>query len=368
MSALRTACQNLIDLLESIAELASYLLLFVRAFLSPRAHTAATIVPLSSQLAAHQRRVEHRQQPRPRLSPALRVLWVILSRVLEGWEDLAQLMKPATVKRWHRQGWRLYWRWRSRRRGRPSLDQEMRGLIRRLSRENPLWSAERIRDTLLLLGFDPPCDDTIRKYMSRPRKPRAPSTTWLPFLRNHLEVSWAVDFFTVTTLSFATVYVFVVFEHSCRRVVHFATTRSPSMEWVIQHLRNAMPFGEQPRYLFRDNDGIYGHGVALFLQRCGIREVRTALQSPWQNPYVERFIGTLRRELLDHVIVLNEHHLQRLLGEFIAEYYHVARPHQGLDGDTPLPTESPPRFDGPTTLVATPLLGGLHHKYIRVAA
>jgi putative transposase len=244
----------------------------------------------------------------------------------------------------------------------------MRGLIRRLSRENPLWSAERIRDTLLLLGFDPPCDDTIRKYMSRPRKPRAPSTTWLPFLRNHLEVSWAVDFFTVTTLSFATVYVFVVFEHSCRRVVHFATTRSPSMEWVIQHLRNAMPFGEQPRYLFRDNDGIYGHGVALFLQRCGIREVRTALQSPWQNPYVERFIGTLRRELLDHVIVLNEHHLQRLLGEFIAEYYHVARPHQGLDGDTPLPTESPPRFDGPTTLVATPLLGGLHHKYIRVAA
>jgi putative transposase len=162
--------------------------------------------------------------------------------------------------------------------------------------------------------------------------------------------------------------VFVVFEHSCRRVVHFATTRSPSMEWVIQHLRNAMPFGEQPRYLFRDNDGIYGHGVALFLQRCGIREVRTALQSPWQNPYVERFIGTLRRELLDHVIVLNEHHLQRLLGEFIEDYYHVAHPHQGLGGDTPIPTESTPRFDGPTTLVATPLLGGLHHKYIRVAA
>jgi putative transposase len=147
-----------------------------------------------------------------------------------------------------------------------------------------------------------------------------------------------------------------------------AVTRSPNMAWVTQQLRDTMPFGLQPRYLFRDNDGIYGHGVVLFLQRCGIREVRTALHSPWQNPYVERFIGTLRRELLDHIIVLNEHHLQWLLGEFIAEYYHVACPHQGLDGDTPLPTESPPCLDGPTRLVATPLLGGLHHRYTRVAA
>jgi putative transposase len=244
----------------------------------------------------------------------------------------------------------------------------MRGLIRKLSRENPLWSAERIHDTLLLLGFDPPCDDTIRRYMVRPTKPREPSTTWLPFLRNHLDVSWAIDFFTVTTLSFATLYVFLVFDHGRRRVVHLAVTRSPNMAWVTQQLRDTMPFGLQPRYLFRDNDGIYGHGVVLFLQRCGIREVRTALHSPWQNPYVERFIGTLRRELLDHIIVLNEHHLQWLLGEFIAEYYHVACPHQGLDGDTPLPTESPPCLDGPTRLVATPLLGGLHHRYTRVAA
>jgi transposase InsO family protein len=368
MSALRTACQNLIDLLEPIAELGSYLLLFVRAFLSPKAQAAATIVALSSQLAAHQRRVEHKQQPRPRFSPAFRVLWVILSRVLEGWENFAHPMKPATVKRWHKQGWRLYWRWRSRRRGRPALDQERRGLIRRLSRENPLWSAERIRDTLLLLGFAPPCEDTIRKYMVKPRKPRPPSTTWLPFLRNHLDISWAIDFFTVTTLSFATLYVFLAFEHGRRRVVHSAVTRSPSMEWVIQQLREAMPFGLQPRYLFRDNDGIYGHGVALFLDHCGVREVRTALQSPWQNPYVERFIGTLRRELLDHVTVLNEPHLERLLGEFIAEYYHAARPHQGLGGDTPMPTETPPPLRGPTTLVATPVLGGLHHRYERRAA
>ncbi len=244
----------------------------------------------------------------------------------------------------------------------------MRALIRQLSRQNPLWSAERIRDTLVILGYPPICDDTVSKYMVKRRKPREPSTTWLPFLRNHLDVSWAIDFFTVTTINFATVYVFLVFEHGRRRVVHLATTRNTTMEWVIQQLRNAMPFGEQLRYLFRDNDGIYGHGVALFLESWGIDEVRTAPQSPWQSPYVERFIGTLRRELLNHVIVLSEAHLERLLREFIEEYYHVARPHQGLGGDTPTPTESPPEIDGPTRLVAIPVLGGLHHRYVRAAA
>jgi hypothetical protein len=220
----------------------------------------------------------------------------------------------------------------------------------------------------VILGYPPICDDTVSKYMVKRRKPREPSTTWLPFLRNHLDVSWAIDFFTVTTINFATVYVFLVFEHGRRRVVHLATTRNTTMEWVIQQLRNAMPFGEQLRYLFRDNDGIYGHGVALFLESWGIDEVRTAPQSPWQSPYVERFIGTLRRELLNHVIVLSEAHLERLLREFIEEYYHVARPHQGLGGDTPTPTESPPEIDGPTRLVAIPVLGGLHHRYVRAAA
>ncbi len=277
-------------------------------------------------------------------------------------------MKPATVKRWHKKGYRLWWRWKCRKRGRPSLEQEMQALIRKLSRENPLWSAERIRDTLLLLGYPPMCADTVSKYMVKRRKPRGSSTTWLPFLRNHVDVWWAIDFFTVTTINFATVYVFLVFEHGRRRVLHLATTRHPSMTWVIQQLRNAMPFGSQPKYLFRDNDGIYGQGVKLFLESCGIQEVRTAIRSPWQSPYVERFIGTLRRELLNHVIVLSETHLERLLREFIEEYEYVARPHQGLGGDTPIPTEGPPEIDGPTQLVAVPILGGPHHRYHRVAA
>ena len=140
------------------------------------------------------------------------------------------------------------------------------------------------------------------------------------------------------------------------------------MDWVIQQLREATPCGVQPRYLFRDNDGIYGDGVPAFLDRCGIKQVRTAYRSPWQNPFVERFIGTLRRELLDHVIVLSQSHLNRLLRQYIEGYYHVARPHQGLRGDTPVPQEKPEPIAGPTKLNSIPVVGGLHHRYVRAAA
>jgi len=164
--------------------------------------------------------------------------------------------------------------------------------------------------------------------MVKPRKPRPATTTWLSFVRNHLDCSWAIDFFTVNTLGFQVLYVFLVFDHARREVLHFAVTPSPTMEWVIQQLREATPFGCQPGYLFRDNDGIYGHGMRAFLISCSILEVRTAYRSPWQNPYVERFIGTLRRELLDHVIV-------------------------------------PP---GNGELISVPVVGGIHHRYYRAAA
>jgi transposase InsO family protein len=244
----------------------------------------------------------------------------------------------------------------------------MRDLIRRLSRENPLWSAERIRNTRQLLGCEPPSSDTVRKYMVHPTPQPDKPTTWLPFLHNHLNVSWAIDFFTVVTASFSFLYVFVVFEHGRRRVIHLATTYHPSLPWVIQQLREATPFGRQPRYVFRDNDGIYGQGVRAFLDSCGIEEVRTAYRSPWQNPYIERFFGTLRRELLDHVIVLNEKHLKRLLREYIERYYHSSRPHQGLNGDTPISTKRAEDVDAPIKLVSFPVCGGLHHRYQRVAA
>jgi len=353
-----------------VGELLGYLLRFVGAFFRTRASLAARLLAAESQLAMCKRRIEQKQHPKPRFSRGFRILWVVLSKLWTPWRTVAQLMQPATVKAWHTRAFKLYWRWKSRRKaGRPPITQEMQGLIRKLSRENPLWGAEVIRLTLLKLQYDAPCEDTIRKYMVKSKNPRGKSTTWLPFLRNHMDVSWAIDFFAVTTIRFARLCVFVVLHHGRRKVVHFAITPNPSMRWVIQQLREAMPYDQQPRYLFRDSDGIYGHGVRQFLDSCDIEEVRAAYRCPWQNPFVERFGGTLRRELLDHAIVFGQGHLQRLLKEFIEDYYHVARPHQGLDGDTPIPQ---PKADapstGPTKLISKPVLGGLHHCYQRVAA
>jgi len=359
LSLLRPLCRCLGVLLQ----LLRYVLRFCWALLLPRAVTAAQLLAIESQLAVELNRASGRRKRHSQFSPAFRILWVVLSKFLNGWEELVHVMKPETVKRWHSRAFRAWWRWKSKA-GRKPVALEIQQLIRRLSKENPLWGAERIRDVLLLMGYEAPGEDTVRKYMVKPRKPRPATTNWLSFLRNHLDCSWAIDFFTVNTLGFQVLYVFLVFDHARREVLHFAITPNPSMEWVIQQLREATPFGEQPRYLFRDNDGIYGHGVRAFLISCGILEVRTAYQSPWQNPYIERFIGTLRRELLNHVIVLNQRHLERLLREFVEDYYHPARPHQGLAGETPLP-QAPP---GKGALISIPVVGGLHHRYYRAAA
>ena len=177
-----------------------------------------------------------------------------------------------------------------------------------------------------------------------------------------------MDFFTVTTLNFKILYVFIILDHGRRKIIHFMTTYNPTMQWVIQQIREATPYGFQPRYLFRDNDSIYGKGVGAFLKACNIEEVKIAYRNPWQNPYCERMIGILRQDLLNHVIILNQDHLYRLLKKYIHDYYHVARPHQGLNGDTPIPQEKPPEIKGPTKMISTPVLGGLHHRYERVAA
>ena len=346
-----------------------YLMVFLSAFFRQRASLGCELVALRSQLTFYKESIRHKKQPRPRFHPAFRLLWILLSRVWGGWKFVAKLMKPKTVLQWRQDAFLQWWRWKSLRKvGRPAISQQMRALIRRLSRENVLWSAETIHGHLVLLGFDPPCPDTIRKYMVQPTGGTDKSQSWLTFLRNHVQVSWAMDFFTVPTIRFQILYVFVVLNHSRRQVVHFGVTAHPTMAWVIQQLREATPFGLQPRYMFRDNDGIYGDEVSRFLVGTGIEQVKSAYRSPWQNPFLERYIGTLRRELLDHVIILSEEHLKRLLKEFIEEYYHIARPHQGLDGDPTIPVAKPEPVTGASRLVSIPVFGGLHHRYVRMAA
>jgi transposase InsO family protein len=348
--------------------LMSFALTYVSTLFSPRLRVAARLLAAESQLAVLKHRIDQEIEPKPRFSPAFRLLWMLLCRFWPDWRDAAHLMKPATVVKWHRQGFRLFWRWKTSKRGRPNIDKDMRQLIRQLSNENELWSAERIHDHLVLLGFNPPHPDTIRKYMVKPSRPRKPSQTWLTFLRNHLHESWAIDFCTVPTATFSVLYVFVVLEHGRRRVCHFNVTRFPTMGWIIQQLREAMPDGRQPRFMFRDNDRVYGNGVTSFLEACGVEEIRTAYRSPWQNPFVERFFGTLRRELLNHIIPFNDRHLYRLVEEFVEKYYHSERPHQGLGGDTPVPHQphAPPIHSN--KLISIPILGGLHHRYKRLAA
>jgi transposase InsO family protein len=369
MKTVQTFYMHTLNLLRFGRQFILYTLIFVSAFFRERAALGCELVAIRSQLSFYRESIRQKKRPRPRFTPAFRILWVLLSAMWSGWESAVDLMQPKTVLKWHKRAFRQWWRWKSRNKGgRPPISQEMRVLIGRLSRENVLWSAERIHGHLVLLGYDPPCPDTIRRYMFKPKGGTDKSQNWLTFLRNHTNVSWGMDFFTVPTIRFQILYVFVILNHARRQVVHVSVTAHPTMPWVVQQLREATPFGIQPTYLFRDNDGIYGDDVSQFLRGTGIEEVRTAFRSPWQNPYVERYVGILRRELLDHVIVLSQKHLKRLLKEFIEEYYHIARPHHGLEGETPFPTEKPDPVREPSRLVSIPVVSGLHHRYIRVAA
>jgi transposase InsO family protein len=241
------------------------------------------------------------------------------------------------------------------------LEREIRDLIRRLSLENVSWGAPKIQSELTLLGYDV-TESTVAKYMSRRRKP--PSQTWRTFLENHVKDIAAVDFFTVPTATFRVLYCFLILSHDRRRVVHFNVTANPSAAWTAQQVIEAFPYDESPRYLIRDRDGIYGERFTRRVKAMGIEEVVIAPQSPWQNPYVERLVGSIRRECLDHVIVLNEAHLRRILLQYFA-YYHEDRTHLSLERNAPIPRQIEAR--NPGRVVAAPRVGGLHHRYSRVA-
>ena len=216
------------------------------------------------------------------------------------------------------------------------VEREIRDLIHRMCRENPTWGAPRILSELLLLGHNV-AESTVDKYMIR--QPKPPSQNLRTFLANHMEQTAAVDFFTVPTITFHVLYVFLVLRHDRRRIVHFDVTPHPAAQWAAQQIVEAFPFEEVPRFLLRDRDGIYGEYFHNRVEHMGIEEVLSAPRAPWQNPYCERLIGSIRRECLDHVIVLNENHLHRILAEYFA-YYHQARAHLSLDRNSPEPRQA----------------------------
>jgi putative transposase len=312
----------------------------------------------------HQVGVLQRSVKRPKLTPADRLLWAWLCVVWNDWQSSVFIVKAATVIGWHRKGFRLFWTWKVRhgKPGRPAVPKEVRQLIRTMSRENPLWGAPRIHGELLKLGIDIG-ETSVSKYLVRGRKP--PSQTWRTFLDNHVKTMVSVDFFTVPTIRFQVLYVFLVLAHDRRRILHFGITAHPTAEWTAQQLREAFPWETAPRYLLRDRDRIFGADFVTQVKAMGIKQVLSAPRSPWQRAYIERVIGTIRRECLDHVIVFSEASLYRHLRNF-ADYYHRSRTHLGLQKDTP--ESRPVQAPEAGRIVAIPEVGGLHHRYERRAA
>ena len=310
----------------------------------------------------HQLAVLRRQRPgRARLFAIDRLLWVWLYRVRPRCLDLMVLVKPATVVQWHRQGFRLYWRWRSQS-GRPSVNREIRQLIRQMCRANPLWGAPRIHGELLKLGIEI-SQATVAKYMVRRRG--KPSPSWRSFLHNQALGIAAIDLFVLPSATFRLLFVALIVVHHRRKVVHFNVTRNPTSAWLSRQVTEAFPWDTAPRFLVRDRDASYGEEFTKRVEAMGIAEVITAPRSPWQNAYAERVIGSIRRECLDYVVVFNERHLRRVLSSYF-DYYQRTRTHLSLNKDCPdtRPVQPPRRGK----VVAIAQVGGLHYRYERLAA
>jgi putative transposase len=357
--------------------LVALLIWLLRATLVSRGSLALENLALRQQLASYAR-----TQKRPRLKPEDRAFWVALSRVWQGWRSPLAFVKPATVVDWHRRGFRRYWRWRSRKPGRPRIPAEHITLIRRISTDQPGWGEDRIADELAIKLGIRHSTSTIRRYMVRRREPRG-GQTWRTFIRNHASQIFAVDLLTQPTVFFTVVYIFVVMEIASRRIVLINATTSPGLHWVKQQIRQATEWGKTPRFLLHDNDGVLGQfrdrkprGKKEHRYRChldlwladvmGIEGIPIPYRAPNASPHIERFNRSLREEALDHFIFLNTEHVRRVCAEY-GEFYNGARPSQALHAiPDPYPELStPPRTSG--KLIALPVLGGVQHDY-RLAA
>jgi transposase InsO family protein len=302
--------------------------------------------------------LRRRPRGRVRLTNHDRLFFIQLYRWFPSILQVLTIIRPETLLRWNRAGFRCYWRWKSRRRGgRPPVETELRALIRRMSIENPLWGAPRIHGELLKLGFEV-AQSSVAKYMVTRRWP--PSQGWRTFLRNHAPDVAAMDLFVVPTIGFDLLYAYIIVRLDRRELVWISVTTHPTAELVAHQITEAFPWNEAPRYMIRDRDRIYGTVVTRRLRAMGIRDKPTAPASPWQNGFVERLIGSIRRECVDHIVVLGEAHLRRILISY-ATYYNSVRTHRSLKKDAPI--SRPVQRVG--VINSRSILGGLHHQYAR---
>ena len=308
------------------------------------------------------------RQPRPRLAVHDRLFWVILRRFWSNWRRVLVIVHPETVVRWHRAGFKLYWKWISRahaRAGRKPTPKALRELIFRMVVENNTWGAPRIHGELKMLGYEISERGVLRWMRKAPRNAE-PARRWAAFLSNHREAIAAMDFFTVPTVTFGVLYGFFVIAHERRHILHFNVTSHPTSAWVVQQLREAFPYDSAPRYLIFDRGASFNDDVVDTIKSFGIQPKRTSFQSPWQNGIAERFVGNCRRDLLGHVLVVNKRHLKRLMKAYIS-YYHEDRTHLGLGKETPAGRKAEENPAPDCRVVSIPRLGGLHHRYRRAA-
>ena len=322
--------------------------------LRSRVALAAEIVVLRQQLNVLRRAC-------PKKLPFISIDRLILGAVCRLFPkvyDALAIVRPDTVIRWHRSGFRSYWRWKSRRRcGRPTVTLEIRQLIRQISIANPLWGAPRIHGELLKLGIDVG-QTSVAKYIARRRAP--PSQGWKTFLRNHADGIAAMDLFVVPTISFRLLYGLLIMGHGRRQILWFGVTAHPTAEWIANQLTQACGWEQIPRYLIRDRDGAYGEIFLRRVRSIGIRDRPTSARSPWQNAYAERLIGSIRRECIDHIVVFGERHLRHVLLAYM-NYYNGARTHLSLSKDAPISRAA----ETAGCIICRPILGGLHHQYGR---
>ena len=332
---------------------------FVLLTIRGHQHVVLENAALRQQLAVLKREVK-----RPRLRRRDRLFWIGLRKIWTDWKSALVIVRPETVISWQRKRFKRYW-WKLSQTnscGRPRVSSEIRKLVKTMAVANPLWGAPRVHGELLKLGFEV-SERTVSRLM--PRRSRNPSQSWMTFLQNHVGQMVSVDFFTVATIRLRLLYVFVILTHDRRRILHFNVTEHPTAIWTAQQIVEAFPEDSAPRFLLRDRDGVYGQYFTDRVDGMGIEQLQTAARSPWQNCYVERVIGSIRRECLDHVIVINDNHLRRILKTYLG-YYHDSRTHLSLEKDAPKSRTVQTHDIG--RIVSIPQVGGLHHRYERRAA